>query len=438
MAKNKTNSVLTPMLVFMLSVGALTTFGFFGQEIRCEIGHQYGDWQKQVEPLCEKNGRDRRQCKICDHAETRTVDNLGGHIYVSTIVHPTCTEQGYTRHACSQCGNYYDDSYVEATGHNEVVVEAMPPNCTDFGWTEGTCCSVCKEEIVAREKLAALGHDEIIHAEVPPTVFEDGLAEYVTCSRCDYVSGYEVLFTIGPLGLEYSIDKKTNTCVVTGISERTDWNVGIPAYYEGIPVVGIAANAFKECASLESVTIQEGITFIEDFAFVGCTNLKNVIIPNSVTSIGWDAFVDCTSLESITLPFVGQTKDSTESGHLCHIFSGKVPSSLKTVIITGEKGIGVDAFYGCSGLTSITIPDSVTSIGERAFSGCSDLTSITIPDSVTSIGAWAFEDCSSLTSAIFEKPQGWRYNGASYDLSDPSRTANYLVSKCNYDWVREY
>ena len=60
--------------------------------------------------------------------------------------------------------------------------------------------------------------------------------------------------------------------------------------------------------------------------------------------------------------------------------------------------IGSNAFYGCSSLTSVTIPNSVTSIGDGTFYGCSKLTSVTIPNSVTSIGSWAFFDCSSLTS----------------------------------------
>ena len=60
--------------------------------------------------------------------------------------------------------------------------------------------------------------------------------------------------------------------------------------------------------------------------------------------------------------------------------------------------IGDYAFKYCSGLTSVTIPDSVTSIGEDAFGSCSSLTSVTIPDSVTSIGEYAFRGCSSLTS----------------------------------------
>ena len=59
------------------------------------------------------------------------------------------------------------------------------------------------------------------------------------------------------------------------------------------------------------------------------------------------------------------------------------------------------AFYNCAGLTSITIPDGVTSIGSNAFTGCDGLTSITIPDSVTSIGGHAFSTCKGLTSIKF-------------------------------------
>ena len=87
----------------------------------------------------------------------------------------------------------------------------------------------------------------------------------------------------------------------------------------------------------------------------------------SVTSIGEGAFYYCSSLTSITLP-------------------------------NSVTSIGEDAFSSCSSLTSITIPNSVTSIGEAAFRQCSSLTSITIPNSVTSIGDWAFEYCKALTS----------------------------------------
>ncbi len=104
---------------------------------------------------------------------------------------------------------------------------------------------------------------------------------------------------------------------------------------------------------------------------------------------GW-AFYDCTSLTSITIP------DSVTSIG-SYVFSGC--TSLTSITIPdGVKSIGVEAFSGCTNLTSITIPDSVTSIGSSAFLNCSNLTSITIPDSVTSIGYSAFAGCESLTS----------------------------------------
>ena len=69
-------------------------------------------------------------------------------------------------------------------------------------------------------------------------------------------------------------------------------------------------------------------------------------------------------------------------------------------IYTSNDKLGDGAFYGCSGLTSLTIPSSVTSIGRGAFEGCSGLTSLTIPSGVTSIGSEAFRGCSGLTSLI--------------------------------------
>ncbi len=70
------------------------------------------------------------------------------------------------------------------------------------------------------------------------------------------------------------------------------------------------------------------------------------------------------------------------------------------VVKAGTRVICDSAFEGCSALTSVTIPNSVTSIGNRAFEDCDGLTEVTIPDSVTDIGDWAFDRCSSLQSII--------------------------------------
>ena len=141
---------------------------------------------------------------------------------------------------------------------------------------------------------------------------------------------------------------------------------------------------------VESVTIPDGVTSIDDRVFSGCTNLTSITIPDSVTSIGNGAFYNCTSLTSITIPN-SVTSIGGGAFHGC--------ASLTSITIqNGITSIEYNAFEGCTNLTSITIPDSVTSIGGYAFYGCSSLTSITIPESVTSIGESAFSGCTSLTN----------------------------------------
>ena len=111
--------------------------------------------------------------------------------------------------------------------------------------------------------------------------------------------------------------------------------------------------------SIESATIEPGVTTIGNSAFASCSKLAAVSIPAGVTSIGSNVFSTCTALLSVS-----------------------IPSSVTT--------IGNTAFQKCSKLTAVNIPDGVTSIGQYVFQDCSELTAITIPDDVTSIGQYAF------------------------------------------------
>ena len=156
-------------------------------------------------------------------------------------------------------------------------------------------------------------------------------------------------------------------------------------------VTSIGEFAFKDCTGLTSVTIPTSVTSIGEEAFRGCTGLTSVTIPNSVTEIGYSAFGG-------TPWYNNQPDGVVYIGKVAYEFKGEMASGTAIYIKEGTVSISGYAFYGCTGLTSITIPNSVTSIGEFAFSGCTGLTSVTIPNSVTSIGKSAFSGCTGLTS----------------------------------------
>ena len=114
-----------------------------------------------------------------------------------------------------------------------------------------------------------------------------------------------------------------------------------------------------------------------------------------VDGIAYDITSDSESVSVTytTSAYPTASKHSSYSGNI--VIPSKVTYSGKTYTV---KVIDFDAFCWCDGLTSVTIPNSVTSIGQSAFESCSGLTSVTIPNSVTSIGVCAFESCSGLTS----------------------------------------
>jgi len=186
-------------------------------------------------------------------------------------------------------------------------------------------------------------------------------------------------------------------------------------------VTTIGHDAFYGCSGLTSVTIGNAVTSIGISAFNYCTGLISVTIPNSVITIGACAFQNCTGLTSVTIP-----NSVTTIGNVA--FSGC--SGLTSVTIGNSvTSIGDRAFYGCSGLTTVNFnADSChsvgTSISNSAFYGdtnistinfgngvtiipsflcysLSRLTSVTIPDSVTTIGSEVFQGCSGLTTVNF-------------------------------------
>ena len=167
--------------------------------------------------------------------------------------------------------------------------------------------------------------------------------------------------------------------------------------------------------SITEVIITAGVTSIGNFAFYNCTSLTSISIPNSVTSIGIYAFSGCTSLSAITMGDnitsigvsafynTGYYNDASNwDNDVLYIgdYLIKANTSItgEYVIKNGVKIIAERAFYDCSNLTYVVIPDSVTDIGDFAFYYCTNLISVTVGSGVINIGYGAFEYCTSLTS----------------------------------------
>lgn len=181
----------------------------------------------------------------------------------------------------------------------------------------------------------------------------------------------------------------------------------------------IGNSAFRECSKLTDIVIPDSVTSIGGGAFYGCSELKSITIPNGVTRIYWGTFGNCSKITEITIPDSVTDIDQYAFENCSGITHLKIGNGLDS--------LGTFAFAGCSGLANITvnkynykyksvnnclikysgklilgcknsvIPDNVNSIGYGAFYGCSGLTSITIPDRVKEIEGNAFGGCSGLT-----------------------------------------
>ena len=228
------------------------------------------------------------------------------------------------------------------------------------------------------------------------------------------LSGTTGLTEIG-MGTFESCNSLTSIVIPDGVT-----SIGEGAFYNcryltsvTLPdsVTSIDKYAFESCSSLTSVVIPDSVTSIGDYVFFGCSGLESVTIGAGVVYIYSDSFKGCSSLTSIEVDFANPFFSSSADGKML-LSKDKTtllayPSAAGEVTIPAGVSIISYAFRKNSNITSVVIPDSVTTIDYEAFRNCSSLTSVTILASVTSIGSSAFSDCSGLESVYISDLAAW-------------------------------
>ena len=295
----------------------------------------------------------------------KVISALHEHSYKTTVVKATCVARGYTLHQCA-CGEEYRDNYTDLAEHQYKVTNRIEPTCKVDGKEEETC-EICGQK--QTKALSALGHQfskwtESKHA----TCTEDG-EEKRQCKRC----GETEKRVITKMGHSFGNWVKNPNGTSTGYCK----NCG-----------ATKTKATKPESNTEQARTERKenwIIFSVCFLFLILVAVGVVWHIRANATFRFEKLPDGTYSVSIIGPIPAD-------GNL------EIPSSHrgKPVTALGDRFVGKVGLI----LTSVVIPDTVTTIGDQAFSNCDGLTYIVIPDSVTAIGEKAFYDCDGLTNVV--------------------------------------
>ena len=237
-----------------------------------------------------------------------------------------------------------------------------------------------------------------------------------------YIEGYGFTTSVWLCGenVIYYL-KEDGTLVITGEGAMVDYDSSYSPFY-------------NKKNNIKSVVIEDGVTNISNYSFNGCTSLTSVTIPDSVTTIGDYAFYGCTSLTSVTIP------DS--------VINIGIDAFYNTGIYNNNENWEDDVLYignhfikakkSLSGAYSIK--EGIISIAGGAFASETNFTSITIPDSVTSIGEKAFYDCSYLKYVFYTgtKDEWENIKKGSYNTFGKSTVFHFESSDHTpTDWITD-
>ena len=313
----------------------------------------------------------------------------------------------------------------------------IPNSVTSIGYAAFSSCSSLTS-VTIPNSVTSIGDEafykcsSLTSVAIPDGVTSIGNSAFYDCSSLTSITIPNSVKSIGSFAF---YDCSSLTSVTIGNSVES---IGYAAFSScssltsvTIPnsVTSIGSSAFEGCNSLASVTIPNGVRYIEHGTFYECSKLKSIIIPEGVEGIGYEAFYNCSSLTSITIPnsvMVIETGAFARCSSLNSLTIGnsvkyigeivfRECSALTSIVWNAEMCTDFDFEYDIdyktynapfyeirSQITSFVFGDSVQHIPAYLCYGMDNLSSITIPNSVTSIGEGAFSNCSALESIVWK------------------------------------
>ena len=310
----------------------------------------------------------------------------------------------------------------------------VPHTTTEFSFYEDITVPQGATYLVARDKYC----ENVLHAKNAPLEYGDNYY-YILVTNGNKMQLYTVTVRRLPLYTVRFVTDDGTMIASQSVEEGTLVNAPDVSSNSGYIFLGwYHGNTLLSTEKEYSFEISSDMDIKARFASI--EEIANFNFTSTATTFVITGVKD-TTVTSITIPdYVTSIGERAFEG-CANLTSVTIPDSVTSI---GER-----AFYGCRSLTSITIPDSVTLIGSYAFSGCSSLTSIEIGNGVTSISSYAFAYCSSLTSIVFTDTSIWYRTTSSYQwenktdgtytpVTDASQNATHFASTYdNFYWYKK-
>lgn len=352
--------------------------------------HSFGAWQTEEPATCEQSGTERRYCDGCEEFEERVTDPLDHNFGAWTVEKEAeCTVAGKETRVCSRCPKT-EERTIDPLNHQYGEWETVEQSTCIRRGLKHRVCSRCKNEETEELPIGehAFSQEWIVDREA--TCAEEGHR----CHQCTVCGARDQGESIKRLEHEY--DK--------------EWKI------DKEPLVGVAGEKSHHCLhcsdriditvipAIVAVVGSEGLEYIFDdnlgayvCAGLGSCTEKDITIASHVGSVPVVAirFAAFTVRNEITSVKVPDTVTTIGSDAFTHC------ENLKSVSIAGAVKIERRAFAECSSLTAVTLPETLTSLEEMVFSSCTALERISLPDSLEQIPNHLFESCSALKSVAF-------------------------------------